>query len=187
MSNEINIPPAAIDALRRSQKIEAIKIVREANLCGLKEAKDAVEMYESRGLITPADSANVLPAQSTVQRDFPADFPQLPREAIMALQRGELIEAIKILRQLKGVDLKAAKDAVDNYRREHESSSSSDTVPPVRPALSRSAASIPAARPSSRSMDSGSAIQEGSGGPRFMLFGVLAALILLGAVLVMLL
>jgi hypothetical protein len=42
-------------ALRRGQKIEAIKIYREATHCGLKEAKDAIERGNS---IVPDASAN---------------------------------------------------------------------------------------------------------------------------------
>jgi hypothetical protein len=41
----IPIPAAARDALRRGNKIEAIKIVRETAGSGLKEARDAVEDY----------------------------------------------------------------------------------------------------------------------------------------------
>lgn len=37
------LPAAAIAALRRGNKIEAIKLVREERNIGLKEAKDAVE------------------------------------------------------------------------------------------------------------------------------------------------
>jgi hypothetical protein len=43
--SRIPIPAAAEDALRRGNKIEAIKIVRETAGTGLKEAKDAVEDY----------------------------------------------------------------------------------------------------------------------------------------------
>lgn len=39
------IPLDAIAALERGNKIEAIKLVREAQAIGLKEAKDAVERY----------------------------------------------------------------------------------------------------------------------------------------------
>ena len=39
------LPPQALDALRRGNKIEAIKLVRAAHGIGLKEAKDAVETY----------------------------------------------------------------------------------------------------------------------------------------------
>ena len=40
------IPQTALAALRRGNKIEAIKIVRAELGLGLKEAKDAVEAYE---------------------------------------------------------------------------------------------------------------------------------------------
>lgn len=44
-SHSPNIPQAAIDALRRGNKIEAIKILREEQHLGLKEAKGQVEAY----------------------------------------------------------------------------------------------------------------------------------------------
>lgn len=37
------IPAAAVDALKRGNKIEAIKLTRAASGMGLKESKDAVE------------------------------------------------------------------------------------------------------------------------------------------------
>lgn len=43
-----DIPAAAVEALRRQDKIGAIKIVREHSHVGLKEAKDAVEAYVER-------------------------------------------------------------------------------------------------------------------------------------------
>ena len=39
----------------------------------------------------------------------------LPSEAISALQRGNKIEAIKIVREAEKLDLKDAKDRVDDY------------------------------------------------------------------------
>ncbi|NRF69872.1 ribosomal protein L7/L12 [Aquincola sp. S2] len=48
-------PPAAIDALRRGNKIEAIRIVREHRGLGLKEAKDLVEAHEQM-LVPTVDS-----------------------------------------------------------------------------------------------------------------------------------
>lgn len=42
-----DLPAAAIDALRRGNKIEAIKLHREATGEGLKESKDAVEAWEA--------------------------------------------------------------------------------------------------------------------------------------------
>ena len=41
--------------------------------------------------------------------------PQLPAGAIAALQKGNKIEAIKIVRQEQVLDLKDAKDLVDRY------------------------------------------------------------------------
>jgi len=39
-------PPAATEALRHGNKLEAIRLVREATGLGLKEAKDAVEAHQ---------------------------------------------------------------------------------------------------------------------------------------------
>ncbi|WP_158290222.1 ribosomal protein L7/L12 [Ramlibacter sp. WS9] len=41
------LPAPALDALARGQTIEAIRLVREQTGLGLKEAKDAVDAYES--------------------------------------------------------------------------------------------------------------------------------------------
>jgi ribosomal protein L7/L12 len=43
----------------------------------------------------------------------------LPGEALTALARGSKIEAIKILRQAKGIGLKEAKDEVEAYLDAH--------------------------------------------------------------------
>jgi ribosomal protein L7/L12 len=43
--------------------------------------------------------------------------PSLPAAAVSALQRGNKIEAIKIVRQERNIGLKEAKDAVDEYLR----------------------------------------------------------------------
>jgi hypothetical protein len=40
-----SIPEAALAALRRGNKIEAIKLTREATSMGLKESKEAVETF----------------------------------------------------------------------------------------------------------------------------------------------
>ena len=39
----------------------------------------------------------------------------LPKTAMASLMQGNKIEAIKILREARGIDLKEAKDAVDEY------------------------------------------------------------------------
>jgi ribosomal protein L7/L12 len=43
-----NIDPNVIDAIRRGNKIEAIRIYREQSGLGLKEAKDVIDELESR-------------------------------------------------------------------------------------------------------------------------------------------
>ncbi len=43
-----NIPPDVADALRRGEKIQAIKLYRDATGVGLKEAKDFVEEVQRR-------------------------------------------------------------------------------------------------------------------------------------------
>lgn len=48
------LPRAAMEALRRGNKIEAIKIVRAETGLGLKEAKDAVDAYEQGAPARPA-------------------------------------------------------------------------------------------------------------------------------------
>jgi ribosomal protein L7/L12 len=42
---------------------------------------------------------------------------RLPDAAVVALERGNKIEAIKIVREVQRIDLKGAKDAVDKYVR----------------------------------------------------------------------
>ena len=44
----------------------------------------------------------------------------LPPEVVAALERGQKIEAIKLLRGLKGMGLKEAKEAVDDYKAERQ-------------------------------------------------------------------
>ena len=53
----------------------------------------------------------------------------LPHEVVAALERGRKIEAIKLLRELKGVGLKEAKDAVDRYKSERSPMSGSVVQP----------------------------------------------------------
>jgi ribosomal protein L7/L12 len=45
---DVGLPSAAIEALRKGNKVEAIKILRRERNLGLKEAKDCVEDYVRR-------------------------------------------------------------------------------------------------------------------------------------------
>ena len=53
MKSQSNFPPDVREAIHANRKIEAIKLLREHNGMGLKEAKDAVEAYirDNRQLI----------------------------------------------------------------------------------------------------------------------------------------
>ena len=97
--NSAALPPEASAALSNGNKIEAIKIVRETWDISLKEAKEAVERGGLYGVQPPKLNRRV----------------EIPPEAMQPLMRGELIEAIRIVRTSQRVDLKDAKEAVDAY------------------------------------------------------------------------
>lgn len=86
--------------IQAGRKIAAIKIYREATGVGLAEAKDAVEAIEAGR--APQDSAPPRP------RDFAATDSRV--QELIAL--GRTIEAIKVYREITGVGLKEARDAV---------------------------------------------------------------------------
>ena len=97
------LPEAAIAALSRGDKVEAIRLVREATGLGLKEAKDAVERH--------AAGEPALMSQAPLSADNDA----MPLAAVSALQNGKLIEAVRRVRQARGIGLKDAKEAVERY------------------------------------------------------------------------
>lgn len=82
------------------RKVDAIRLLREHTGLGLAAAKAAVE-------------ANRLPSgQDNFARNF-GDSEPLPPAVIAALAAGKKIEAIRLLRQARGVGLKEAKAMVD--------------------------------------------------------------------------
>ena len=106
MSHQIKFPPEAVAAKLGDERLLAIKLVREANPgMGLREAMDAVDAHDPRqhgfvvGPTSTATNGNGLPA-----------------EAIAALSRGQVVEAVKIVRDKTGLGLKESKDMVDAYR-----------------------------------------------------------------------
>ncbi len=92
-----------LDALRRERKIEAIKVYREATGATLADAKRAVERYEVKQPLTHA------PLSPPPTQLDDAAWRQL--RALVA--RGQKIQAIKLYRELTGVGLREAKDAID--------------------------------------------------------------------------
>lgn len=108
MSREIRFPAAAVAALAQGQRIVAIKRVRESNPgMDLREAMETVDAHASGKQRFTVDA----PAEVVI-----APVDGLPAEAIAALSRGQLIEAIKIVRAATGLGLKEAKDLVEQYR-----------------------------------------------------------------------
>jgi ribosomal protein L7/L12 len=91
------LPPDVRAAMDASNKIEAIRLLRVHTGLGLQEAKEAVE-------------AGYLPSMPPAQTALPS---QLPAEAITALQQGNKIDAIRIVRAELGIGLKEAKELVD--------------------------------------------------------------------------
>ena len=98
------IPPEAIAALSTGNKIEAIKILRNKTGLDLKAAKELIEHYERTGG-SIAHTGNV----STF------DNASFPSEAVAALNAGNKLEAIRIIREKTGMGLKDSKDRVEDY------------------------------------------------------------------------
>jgi LSD1 subclass zinc finger protein len=90
--------------LAHGRKIEAIKIYRANTGVGLKEAKDAVEMFE-RGQTPPPPST---PASSPPPSGN-VDLAQIR----LLLAQGKKLEAIKLYREQTGVGLKEALDIIE--------------------------------------------------------------------------
>jgi ribosomal protein L7/L12/DNA-binding beta-propeller fold protein YncE len=97
--------------IQSGQKIYAIKLFRETFGVGLKEAKDAVDAMEEgksidiSGMQVKTSSLNLQSNAESI-----AEIQRL-------LQGGQKIEAIKRFREMTGVGLKEAKDAVEAIER----------------------------------------------------------------------
>ena len=96
------LPVQVLDALQRGNTVEAIKLLRESTGLGLKEAKDIIDRHLRGDPVSVAAAASADP---------------LPLPVVEALQRGNRIEAIKLLRESTGMDLRDAHDAVEKFRR----------------------------------------------------------------------
>jgi ribosomal protein L7/L12 len=131
MSSAGNMPPveskSVQDLLREGRKIEAIKRYRQENGVGLKEAKDAVDRL-ALGIPVPNrfddfDFNGKQPADGDEKKDSfggSSNYAssRLDDEIRDLLRRGNKINAIKRYREVKGVGLKEAKEAVDRMEEE---------------------------------------------------------------------
>ncbi|MBN1875072.1 MAG: ribosomal protein L7/L12 [Anaerolineae bacterium] len=103
------VPPDIIPKVERlsaqGQKIEAIKIVREATHWGLKESKDYVESLIVDGYATP-------PQRSALTGLTPAVMAKVQD----LLSHHHHIEAIKLVREATGWGLKESKEYVETLK-----------------------------------------------------------------------
>jgi ribosomal protein L7/L12 len=128
--NAADIKQAGMEAVeelaRAGKKIEAIKVYRMMTGVGLKEAKDAVEALEAGG---------ELPLSSGPTPTEPGDMAVVEQLA----RAGQKLDAIKAYRQVTGVGLREAVNAVEAMTGGGEPSSNASAGPAVRPAPTRRA------------------------------------------------
>lgn len=99
MSNPTHLLPGnVLDALKLGRTVEAIKLLREATGMGLAEAKSLVDAHHAGRPVAMPSTAS--------PRSLPAAVSD-------ALQRGNRVEAVRLLREKTGIGLKEAKDVVD--------------------------------------------------------------------------
>jgi ribosomal protein L7/L12 len=94
------LPANVLDALARGRAIEAIKLLHDSSGISLKDAKAIIDGHLRSQFVAMGPKMSV-------------STNALPSSVIEALQRGNKIEAIKLLRGHTGLDLKAAKDTVE--------------------------------------------------------------------------
>jgi ribosomal protein L7/L12 len=92
----------------RGDKIEAIRMVREMTGLGLAEAKNYVEALPN------APPMMTVARQMVMASSGVAGVASVRAEAIAMVNRGQTIEAIKLVRERTGMGLKEAKDYVDS-------------------------------------------------------------------------
>ena len=100
--NTQTLPPDVLAALAEGETIAAIKLLRERTGLGLKEAKEVIDQHLSGNPVALAAGARV----------GMGEVP-LPATVVAALQGGNKIEAIRLLREATGLGLKEAKDVID--------------------------------------------------------------------------
>lgn len=113
ISNELEATLQVL--ILQNRKIEAIKKLRDATGCSLKEAKDHIDSYP--------DDPEQMPVQAP---PTPAQGPLLiDNELLMLLAQGRKLEAIKLYKDTTGQDLASCKAYIDKL----ELSGSANSVP----------------------------------------------------------
>jgi ribosomal protein L7/L12 len=102
------LPPDVLEALSRGRTIDAIKRLRKATGLGLAEAKSAIEMHVRANPPAPGQARH-----GADGRGAPDLGRVLPEAVMEALQRGDKLGAIKVLRERTGLSLNAARERVE--------------------------------------------------------------------------
>ncbi|MGB1013012.1 MAG: ribosomal protein L7/L12 [Nannocystaceae bacterium] len=107
-------PEVSLDSvvayIQKQSKIGAIKELRQLTGLGLKESKEAVEMYMQQRRWPPSIAAKV-----RVEQPEATSATSKLDEAEVLARRGQKLRAIKALRSVVRVPLKEAKDAVESF------------------------------------------------------------------------
>jgi ribosomal protein L7/L12 len=98
------LPPDVLKALESGRTIDAIKKLRKATGLGLAEAKSVIDAHVKR---KPTQASYGLPTEG------PDAGRVLPDVVMDALQRGDKVAAVKLLRERLGIGLNAAKERID--------------------------------------------------------------------------
>ena len=93
------LPADVVEAAESGNLVLAIKLLREQTNVGLKEAKDRIDEH-----VRGSRAASTLD---------PADPEGLPASVLAAMQLGDRIGAIRLLREQTGLGLKEARDAIE--------------------------------------------------------------------------
>jgi ribosomal protein L7/L12 len=102
------LPPDVLEALENGRTIDAIKRLRKHSKVGLTEAKAAIEAYaRSRAGELATLKA---PSVESIRQDAGRVLPDV---VVEALQRGDKMAAVKLLRERTGLGLKAARERIE--------------------------------------------------------------------------
>lgn len=165
------VPPQALALLRSGHKIEAIKRVVDSNPgIGLREAKDAVERCLLQAQEAPPAAFD---ADTDVMAAEPArGFPEAARAAI---RDGNMIVAIKIVRETYALDLRESKRLVEAYAERGDAALADFDLSAAAPAPGRAGGDARARTTRGSLRDSGRTVARGDRSGGLWLAALIAA------------
>lgn len=137
-----NVHREIVEAVEAGNKIEAIKIHREATGAMLKESKEFVDAL-ARGETPPVSAGGSARPAAASSGDIPEE---IQRRIVGAIEAGRKIEAVRIYREATGSGLKESKEFVDQLARS------------VKAASSGSGGKVEASHPHAQSTGCGSSV-----------------------------